>query len=231
MQPDLRAVSHANGGLWLASGPVVCVVQGRPTHGHRSRTYWSVVLEICERTDRLTVYRHAGCNSSLPSGVEVRMPQAHNWSCPIFAVQTRPVFVFVPGGLRLCKYSKIAKVLYHSRRDLHNTAPSSLHIEQKSSAVATHFVTRNNISDLQTVTKVTVHLPPTATHLLGECTLPPRALLLASSDASDEVSWDEVKRREDEDKMYQKEKMKMNITKERRWRGRCRLFWTIRTVY
>jgi len=41
---------------------------------------------------------------------------------------------------------------------------------------------------LKSVTKVTVHLPPTATHLLGECTLPPRALLLVSSDAPDEVN-------------------------------------------
>jgi len=37
------------------------------------------------------------------------------------------------------------------------------------------------------VTKVTFHLPPTATHLLGEWTLPPHALLLISSDALDEV--------------------------------------------
>jgi len=37
------------------------------------------------------------------------------------------------------------------------------------------------------VTKVTFHLPPTATHLLGEWTLPSRALLLISSDAPDEV--------------------------------------------
>jgi len=32
----------------------------------------------------------------------------------------------------------------------------------------------------ESVTKVTVHLPPTATHLFGECTLPPHALLLGS---------------------------------------------------
>jgi len=37
------------------------------------------------------------------------------------------------------------------------------------------------------VTKVTFHLPPTATHLLGELTLPSHALLLISSDAPDEV--------------------------------------------
>jgi len=39
-----------------------------------------------------------------------------------------------------------------------------------------------------TVTKVTVHLPPTATRLLGECTVPPHALLLASSDVPYEVN-------------------------------------------
>jgi len=33
------------------------------------------------------------------------------------------------------------------------------------------------------VTKVTFHLPPTATHLLGEWTLPSRALVLCSSEA------------------------------------------------
>jgi len=37
------------------------------------------------------------------------------------------------------------------------------------------------------VTKVTFHLPPTATHLLGEWTLPSRALVLCSSDVPDEV--------------------------------------------
>jgi len=31
--------------------------------------------------------------------------------------------------------------------------------------------------------------------------------------------------------MYLEEKMRMNFTKKRRWRRRCRLFWTIRTVY
>jgi len=33
------------------------------------------------------------------------------------------------------------------------------------------------------VTKVTFHLPPTATHLLGEWTLPSHALVLCSSEA------------------------------------------------
>ena len=33
------------------------------------------------------------------------------------------------------------------------------------------------------VTKVTFHLPPTATHLLGEWTLPSRALVLCSLEA------------------------------------------------
>ena len=37
------------------------------------------------------------------------------------------------------------------------------------------------------VTKVTFHLPPTATHLLGEWTLPSHALVLCSSDVPDEV--------------------------------------------
>ena len=37
------------------------------------------------------------------------------------------------------------------------------------------------------VTKVTFHLPPTATHPLGEWTLPSHALVLCSSDVSDEV--------------------------------------------
>jgi len=40
---------------------------------------------------------------------------------------------------------------------------------------------------LACVMKVTLHLPSTATHLLGEWILPPRALLLISSDAPDEV--------------------------------------------
>ena len=42
-------------------------------------------------------------------------------------------------------------------------------------------------SNIHGVTKVTFHLPPTATHLLGEWTLPSHALLLISSDAPDEV--------------------------------------------
>ena len=37
------------------------------------------------------------------------------------------------------------------------------------------------------VTKVTFHPPPTATHFLGEWTLPSRALVLCSSDVPDEV--------------------------------------------
>jgi len=96
--------------------------------------------------------------------------------------------------------------------------------------LATRFHVENGHYDCA-VTKVTVHLPPTAAHLLGQCTLPPRALLLSSSDPPDEVRWDEVKRREDENKIFPEEKMKMNSTRERRWRRRCRLFWTIRTVY
>jgi len=61
------------------------------------------------------------------------------------------------------------------------------------------------------VTKVTVHLPPTATHLLSECTLLPHALLLASSDVPDKVNRDGV---------YQvkREKMRIKCTKKRRWR-------------
>ena len=39
----------------------------------------------------------------------------------------------------------------------------------------------------RTVTKVTFHLPPTATHPLGEWTLPSHALVLCSSDVPDEV--------------------------------------------
>jgi len=53
--------------------------------------------------------------------------------------------------------------------------------------------------ELLIVTKVTVHLPPTATHFLDECTLPSRALLLAVQ--MHLMKRDEVKRREDEDKI------------------------------
>ena len=67
------------------------------------------------------------------------------------------------------------------------------------------------------VTKVTFHLPPTATHFLGEWTLPSRALVLCSSDVPDVViqwrwrwGW-EIPWREDEDKIYHEEKMKMNF--------------------
>jgi len=61
------------------------------------------------------------------------------------------------------------------------------------------------------VTKVTVHLPPTATHLLGVCTLPSHALLLVSSDVPDEVDWDEVFQ-------VKREKMRIRCAKKRRWR-------------
>jgi len=57
------------------------------------------------------------------------------------------------------------------------------------------------------VTKVTFHLPPTATHPLGEWTLPSHALVLCSSDVPDEV----IQWREDEDKMCHEEKMNMNL--------------------
>ena len=48
------------------------------------------------------------------------------------------------------------------------------------------------------VTKVTFHLPPTATHLLGEWTLPSHALVLCSSEALHLFQ-----RREDENRMIQ----------------------------
>ena len=43
--------------------------------------------------------------------------------------------------------------------------------------------TTGAIDEDDIVTKVTFHLPPTATHLLGEWTLPSHALVLCSSEA------------------------------------------------
>jgi len=66
------------------------------------------------------------------------------------------------------------------------------------------------------VTKVTFHLPPTATHLLGEWTLPSHTLVLCSSEALHLFQWREdenriIQWREDEDKICHEEKMKMNL--------------------
>ena len=78
------------------------------------------------------------------------------------------------------------------------------------------------------VTKVTVHLPPTATHLLGECTVPPHALLLVSSDVPDEVDWDEVFQ-------VKRVKMKMNFTIKQNMKKKMLtvlyMLWTIFELY